>query len=65
MIFLGDFLVIVEYCRFDNLHNYIISSRQGFIEQLDENGELIKDSEDGGPIRASVHPQYFSFSNLF
>ncbi|PNF14062.1 hypothetical protein B7P43_G03563 [Cryptotermes secundus] len=30
-----ELLVIVEYCRFGNLHNYLLRHREDFIDQLD------------------------------
>ncbi|KZC11067.1 Vascular endothelial growth factor receptor 3, partial [Dufourea novaeangliae] len=32
---LGELLVIVEYCRFGNLHNYLLRHRGDFINQID------------------------------
>lgn len=32
---LGELLVIVEYCRFGNLHNYLLRHRAEFINQID------------------------------
>ncbi|XP_032668208.1 LOW QUALITY PROTEIN: vascular endothelial growth factor receptor kdr-like [Odontomachus brunneus] len=32
-----ELLVIVEYCRFGNLHNYLLRHRGGFINQIDPN----------------------------
>lgn len=31
----GELLVIVEYCRFGNLHNYLLRHRDNFINQID------------------------------
>lgn len=31
----GELLVIVEYCRFGNLHNYLLRHRADFINQID------------------------------
>lgn len=30
-----ELLVIVEYCRFGNLHNYLLRHREDFVDQLD------------------------------
>lgn len=30
-----ELLVIVEYCRFGNLHNYLLRHRDNFIDQVD------------------------------
>ncbi|GLG93183.1 Protein sevenless [Gryllus bimaculatus] len=30
-----ELLVIVEYCRFGNLHNYLLRHREGFVDQVD------------------------------
>lgn len=43
---LGDFLVIVEYCRYDNLHNFIINHRHCFINQLDDERNLLPVADD-------------------
>ncbi|EFN61650.1 Vascular endothelial growth factor receptor 1 [Camponotus floridanus] len=32
-----ELLVIVEYCRFGNLHNYLLKHRSNFINQIDPN----------------------------
>jgi len=33
----GELLVIVEYCCFGNLHNYLLRHRDDFINQIDPN----------------------------
>lgn len=34
-------MVIVEYCKFGNLHNYLLRNRDGFIDQIDkETGKI-------------------------
>jgi hypothetical protein len=30
-----ELLVVVEYCRFGNLHNYLLRHREDFVDQLD------------------------------
>jgi hypothetical protein len=30
-----ELLVIVEYCRFGNLHNYLLRHREDFVDQID------------------------------
>lgn len=36
-----ELLVIVEYCRFGNLHNYLLRHRESFIDQIDPStGEI-------------------------
>jgi hypothetical protein len=30
-----ELLVIVEYCRFGNLHNYLLRHREDFVDQVD------------------------------
>jgi len=30
-----ELLVIVEYCRFGNLHNYLLRHREDFVNQID------------------------------
>jgi FMS-like tyrosine kinase 1 len=37
---LGELLVIVEYCRFGNIQNYLIRNRSGFINQVDARGYI-------------------------
>ncbi|XP_072744995.1 vascular endothelial growth factor receptor 1 isoform X2 [Anoplolepis gracilipes] len=36
-----ELLVIVEYCRFGNLHNYLLRHRNNFINQIDPNTEKL------------------------
>ncbi|XP_046744927.1 macrophage colony-stimulating factor 1 receptor 2-like [Diprion similis] len=36
---LGELLVIVEYCRYGNLHDYLIRRRVNFVNQLNSSGE--------------------------
>ena len=46
---LGELLLIVEYCRFGNLQQFLINSRNNFINQVDESGQLkILDSVTDG-----------------
>lgn len=35
LVVLGELLVIVEYCRYGNLHNYLLRHREDFINQID------------------------------
>ena len=30
-----ELLVVVEYCRFGNLHNYLLRHREDFVDQID------------------------------
>jgi hypothetical protein len=40
-IFVGELLVIVEYCRFGNLQNYLQNHRHTFIDQINsETGQI-------------------------
>lgn len=39
--FPGELLVIVEYCRFGNLHNYLLRHRGNFIDQIDPKTDAI------------------------
>ena len=32
--------MIVEYCRFGNLQSYLINNRNGFINQIKDDGQL-------------------------
>lgn len=48
-IFTGELLVIVEYCRYGNLHNYLIRHRGNFIDQIDPNSGQI-DSNIGNDV---------------
>ncbi|XP_046622707.1 insulin-like peptide receptor [Neodiprion virginianus] len=38
---LGELLLIVEYCRYGNLHDYLVRRRVNFIDQLNDSGEKI------------------------
>ena len=38
--YLGEFLVLVEYCRFGNLRNFLKDNRDNFINLLDAFGNL-------------------------
>lgn len=33
-------MVIVEYCKFGNLHDFLLKQRGNFINQINENGQL-------------------------
>ena len=33
-------MVIVEYCRFGNLQNYLMKNRNNFVNQVDELGNM-------------------------
>lgn len=35
ILFLGELFVIVEFCRYGNLQNYIYKHRENFIDQID------------------------------
>lgn len=37
IIFTGELLVIVEYCRYGNIHNYLLRNRKQFINQINPN----------------------------
>lgn len=36
----GELLVIVEYCRYGNIQNYLIRNRASFINQVDSRGYI-------------------------
>ena len=38
--FVGELLVIVEYCRFGNLQNHLMKNRNNFVNQVDELGNM-------------------------
>ena len=40
LYFLGELLVIVEYCRFGNLQSFLINHRKNFVNLVDEFGNL-------------------------
>lgn len=44
LIFTDGLLVIVEYCRFGNLHSFLLRGRDSFIDQLNRS----KDAFDFG-----------------
>ena len=38
---IGELLVIEEFCRYGNIHDYLIANRDSFVNELDEiTGEL-------------------------
>ena len=37
--------MIVEYCRYGNLRNYLINHRETFVNQIDSFGNLILDNQ--------------------
>lgn len=37
---IGELLVIVEYCRYGNIQNYLIRHRSNFINQVDPRGYI-------------------------
>ena len=41
LLITGEFLVIVEYCRFGNLQNYLIKNRNTFVNEVDKFGNRI------------------------
>jgi 5-bromo-4-chloroindolyl phosphate hydrolysis protein len=40
LYFLGELLVIVEYCRFGNLQTFLINHRTNFVNLVDKFGNL-------------------------
>lgn len=38
--------MIVEYCRYGNLRNYLINHRNTFVNQIDSSGDLIRTNID-------------------
>jgi len=52
----GDLLVIVEYCRFGNLQNFMIRNRKRFIHQVNERGYL--DSSIGADVLNATSSQW-------
>ena len=41
LLITGEFLVIVEYCKFGNLQNYLIKNRNNFVNEVDKYGNMI------------------------
>lgn len=37
---IGELLLIIDYCRFGNLQSYLIKQRNKFLNQLDDFGNL-------------------------
>ena len=33
-------MVIVEYCKYGNLHDFLLKQRNNFINQIDDEGQL-------------------------
>lgn len=44
----GELLVIVEYCRYGNVQNYLMRNRDSFLNQLDANGNIEPGLADQG-----------------
>ena len=61
----GELLVIVEYCRYGNIQNYLIRHRSSFINQVDHRGNL--DSTIGAEkfAEASSNQDQYDFSFFF
>lgn len=38
--FAGELVVIVEYCKYGNLHDFLLKQRNNFINQIDAEGHL-------------------------
>ena len=68
MLFIGELLIIVEYCQFGNLQSYLIKNRNSFINQVDEFGNLTTDtiiadeSDNGITIQQVAESPETSFS---
>ena len=48
-------MVVMEFCRFGNLHDYLSKHRKSFVSQIDQSGNMLVDvvgldetEEDGG-----------------
>lgn len=41
---IGEVMVIVEYCRFGNLQNFLVKHRNYFIDQIDRENDVIDPS---------------------
>jgi len=46
IMFIGELLVIVEYCRYGSLQTYLTNHRNGFIDMVDEFGNMISDKDE-------------------
>lgn len=44
LIILGEIMVIVEYCRYGNLHSFLLKNRNRFIDQIDRYTDKIDSS---------------------
>jgi hypothetical protein len=53
---IGELFIIVEYCRFGNLQTYLVNSRNNYINQVDEFGEL--KAENGNEVTSGVFHGY-------
>lgn len=60
----GELLVIVEYCRYGNIQNYLIRHRSNFIHQVDHRGNI--DASIGADrIAQAQQQQYVPILKLF
>ncbi|CAH2062831.1 unnamed protein product, partial [Iphiclides podalirius] len=59
-----ELIVIVEYCKFGNIHNYLQKHREVFIDQLTDNKEKNLGKVNKGFLNSSgssaMHSDYFS-----
>ena len=59
-----ELLVIVEFCTFGNVHNYLLSHKDMFIDQIDlETGEI--DITKGRMVSDCNRSRYYPFFLLF
>lgn len=55
-IYTGELLVIVEYCRYGNIQNYLIRNRSNFINQVDARGYI--NPSIGADLLVDAEAQY-------
>ena len=58
-------MLIVEYCRFGDLRSFLVNSRNNFVNQVDEFGQLKVENvtEERGRERTEIQQPILTFTN--